>query len=331
MTLLSTVEHIRRYSQFLVVSHVNPDGDAVGSLLAVGWILRGLGKQATLALQDAVPDELRVLPGVDAIVSVDGVSGDHECVICVDASSPDRMGAVYRPQLTALPLLVIDHHITNTRFGTVNWVAADCASTCQMLVDLADALHAPLGGPLGQCLLTGIVTDTLGFRTNNTTPAVLASAMRLMQAGASLVDITESVLDRRSFGVVKLWGAVLSHARLEDGVLWVTVSQEAMDVSGAAGDDGSLSSMLIRTTDAEISASFVEKIGENGQPAVECSFRARRGFDVSRVALGLGGGGHRAAAGCTVVGPLDDVAVHVVGLLQAARRQQLAESGHAQA
>ena len=112
-----------------------------------------------------------------------------DLIVCLDASSPDRMGSAYNPDVhESATLVVIDHHITNTLFGDINWVEPGCASTCQMLVYLADALEVPLDGELAECLLTGMVTDTLGFRTSNTTPDVLGAAMRLMQGGADLAD-----------------------------------------------------------------------------------------------------------------------------------------------
>jgi phosphoesterase RecJ-like protein len=314
----TVIDSIRHSTNPLLVSHVNPDGDAVGSLLGMGWILASLGKKITLALQDAVPAEHCSLPGADRIVGVEAVTDAYDLIICLDASSQDRMGKVYQPGHKAIPLLVIDHHVTNTRFGTVNWVAPECAATCQMLVELADALAVPLNGPLAQCLLTGLVTDTLCFRTSNTTPAVLETAMRLMQGGANLNDITESMLDRRPYSVLRLWGMVLNDVQMEDGVIWVSISRAQFAASGGDNqDDGGLSSLLIRTVDAKISASFIEKIDETGQPTVECSFRARRGFDISLVALALGGGGHPAASGCTVVGTLPAAIALVTPMLKA--------------
>ena len=317
------VDALRTAQRVVAFSHVKPDGDAIGSLLALGAILRAQGKDVILSLSDRIPAIYRTLPGADAIVV--GPLRDAaalatvDTVIAVDCSSLDRLGDAYAPALAQLPLLVIDHHITNERFGTVNWVAPSCAATAQMLLHLADALDVPLSQPMAQCLLTGLVTDTLCFRTTNTTADVLAAGMRLLQAGANLIEITENILDQRSFEVVKLWGEVLDAARFEQGVIWVTISLAQFAACGANGDDGSLSSLLIRTEGADISATFAEKLDETGGAAVECSFRARGGFDISGVAQALGGGGHPAAGGCTVPGTLDEATARVVPLLQQAR------------
>jgi phosphoesterase RecJ-like protein len=238
----------------LCVSHVDPDGDAVGSLLGIGWILRRMGKEPVLALQDAVPIEHRVLPGASSIITSE--STDYEMairqrkfdlVVCVDASSPDRMGTTYNLDVHGdATLVVIDHHVTNTYFGDINWVDPSCSSTCQMLVYLADALHVSLEGELAECLLTGMVTDTLGFRTSNTTADVLGAAMRLMENGADLATITQRTVNRRPYNVIKLWAQVLPHVQMQDGVIWTSVSLDDIARSGSAEQVSS--SRLMRLT-----------------------------------------------------------------------------------
>ena len=321
------IEVIQQPKRILCVSHVNPDGDAYGSLLGMGWILRHLGKAPVLAMHDRTPSDFRFMPGSEQIIAPASVANSYDLIICLDASSPDRMGAVFRSEAHAqIPLLVIDHHITNTRFGTWNWVAPDCAATCQMLVALAQALSVPLTGPLAQCLLTGLVTDTIGFRTSNTTPEVMEAAVLLMKGGGTLADIVARTLNRRSSRVFQLWGLVLSDLHLEDGVIWVTLSREQMQRAGTK-DDGQLSSLLVTATEAEISATFTEKVDEKGQMAVECSFRAKPGFDVGSVAFHFGGGGHPPASGCTIPGPLAEVTPRVVAALKEAQRQGAAKQG----
>ncbi len=319
------LEGLRASRRVLATSHVKPDGDAIGSLLALGAMLQRLGKEVTLSLADPVPDIYKSLPGADAIVGPRQDATAFDTVVSLDCSSLDRLGHAFNPAFAELPLLVIDHHVTNERFGSVNWVAPDCAATCQMLLQLVDALEFPLDRATAQCLLTGLVTDTLCFRTNNTTAAVLEAGVRLLQEGANLTEITENILDQRSFAVVRLWGEVLDAATLEQGVIWVTISLAQFEACGTMGDDGSLSSLLIRTDGADISATFAEKLGESGAPAVECSFRARRGFDISGVAQQLGGGGHPAAGGCTVAGTLAEATARVIPLLQDARARGVAQ------
>ncbi len=219
-------------------------------------------------------------------------------------------------------MVVIDHHMTNTRFGAVNWVDAECAATCQMLVYLATAMGVSLSGPLAECLLTGIVTDTLGFRTSNTTPAVLEAAVQLQRGGASLADIVAHTLNRMPFNTIRLWSRVLPTTRLEEGVLWATVRQADLSEAQLPTDDSRLNTIFSSIIEADLSAVFTEKIGENGQPAVECSFRAKAGFNVGDLAFSFGGGGHAPASGCTIDGTLPEVVATVVPALKEARRRQ---------
>ncbi|MBX2999356.1 MAG: DHH family phosphoesterase [Caldilineaceae bacterium] len=313
--------------KILCVSHVAPDGDAVGSLLGMGWILRALHKDPTLALQDQPGDEFAIVPGYSEIIGPEDVEADYDLIICLDASSPDRMGAVFRAADHAgIPMIVIDHHITNTNFGAYNWVEPQCAATCQMLVYLADALDVPLAGNLAQALLTGLVTDTLGFRTSNTDARVMGAAMRLMDGGGDLVRIVDQTLRRTSYSMLKLWGEALSHTHLDNGIIWATISQDQRRAAGVSEQESdSLANHLVTAQEADISATFSERKDEKGNPAVECSFRAKQGFDVSAVAFSLGGGGHPPAAGCTVLGTLDEVPQKVIAALQSARQAQLSQ------
>jgi phosphoesterase RecJ-like protein len=190
-----------------------------------------------------------------------------------------------------------------------------------MLVTLADALHAPLTGEIARCLLTGLVTDTLGFRTSNTSADVLEAAMRLMRAGADLAAITEQTLNRRPFSAIRLWGLALPAVQLDERVIWTTISRSQTAAARHDGSDLQLSSWLVTANEADISAVFTEKVDEGGQLQVECSFRAKPGFDVSQLAYALGGGGHPPASGCTLPGDLDAVTSQVLPLLKQAQRQ----------
>jgi phosphoesterase RecJ-like protein len=326
------LDALARANQILCISHVKPDGDAVGSLLGIGWILRRLDKHPTLALQDEVPGEHQRLPGADMIITSQDANyrtqvqeQQFDMVICVDASSPDRMGNAYNPVVHGdSPLLVIDHHVTNTYFGSLNWVDPTSAAACQMLAYLANALGVTLNGELAECLLTGLVTDTLCFRTSNTDAAVLAVAQQLMQGGANLVAITQRTVNRKPFAMMKLWGLILPTVQLEDGIIWATADHRVFDEVGLAVGDTGLSSYLVTADEAAMSAVFVEKPDVAGV-SVECSFRAKPGYNVATMALNLGGGGHPAASGCTILGTLTEVVPKVVGLMKQARLEQAAQ------
>ena len=297
----------------LLIAHLAPDGDAIGSLLALGILLHRLGQDPVLACQDRIPSTLRFLPYTDRITQ-DAVQ-HVDMVIALDSSDPDRMGSVYRPEWhDALPLLVIDHHVTNVRFGDVNWVEPEACATAEMIYYLAEALDAPLHTDAATCILTGIVTDTRGFRTANTTPRVMKVVAKLMEAGAALNHITEETLNTRSFALVKLWARVLDTVELSDaGVISAVNTQAMREGLGSLVRAEGLASFILGVKEARIAAVFTEL--PDGE--IECSFRARPGYDVSAFVLEFGGGGHPLAAGCTIPGTIDEVRRMVVARLEA--------------
>jgi len=307
--LLDALQSARRP---LLIAHISPDGDAIGSLTALGYLLYRMGKDPILACQDKAPSTFNFLPFYDRITqNVDDANAD--LIISLDSSDPSRMGSIYdEDQFADLPLMVIDHHITNVYFGDVNWVEPTCCATDEMIFHLARALHEPLDETLATALLTGIVTDTRGFRTANVTPAVMHITGELMDAGAPLTMITERTLDTRSMALIKLWGRVLDTVELDDGVI-SAVNTIAMrrDLGGLIRAEG-LVSFILGAEQAKIAALFTEM--PEGQ--VECSFRALPGYDVAQVAFEMGGGGHPPAAGCTVDGDLPGVRRRVVAMLQ---------------
>jgi phosphoesterase RecJ-like protein len=324
---IGLIDLIRQSHKVLTVSHLNPDGDAYGSLLGMTHILRSLGKVVIPAMHDPLLPDFEFLPAANKIRSPRQVGSDFDLIVAVDASSMDRLGDVYHEGKHAgIPLAVIDHHITNTYFGAVNWVEPACAATCQMVVYLSAALNIPLTPPLAECLLTGVVTDTLCFRTSNTTPAVLETAMRLQEAGANLAAIVQRTLNRMPFSTLKLWALVLPGIQLEDGVLWAAVRREQLTAAGMPNDESKLNTIFSTIIEADISAVFTEKIGKSGVPAVECSFRAKPGFAVGELAQSFGGGGHPPASGCTIEGSLDEVLALVVPALKQTRRRQAGQA-----
>jgi phosphoesterase RecJ-like protein len=320
---IGLVDLIRQSTHILLVSHINADGDAYGSLLGMTAILRSLGKKVVPAMHDPVLPEFEFLSAAADVRSPRQVGADYDLIVALDASSIDRLGDVYHEGKHAgIPLAVIDHHTTNTYFGTVNWVEAGCAATCQMVFYLAGALGVALTPPLAECLLTGIVTDTLCFRTSNTTPPVLETAMHLQEAGADLAAIVQRTLNRMPFSTLKLWAFVLQDVHLEEGVLWAAVRRDQISAAGQPNDESKLNTVFSTIIEADLSAVFTEKIGKSGRSAVECSFRAKPGFSVGELALSFGGGGHPQASGCTIEGELAHVVALVVPALQAARRRQ---------
>ena len=304
----------------LLLCHVDPDGDAIGSLTGLGRALHQLGKQVVMACADPVPRELSFIPGAGLVVQQTVTPSD--LAIFVDCSEPRRCGHFDQaPPAGDIPLINIDHHVTNLGFGTINMVDARASSTAEIVLRLLEHMAVPIDAETATCLLTGIVTDTRGFRTSNVTVETMEAALRLMKAGASLNSITQRALDRRSVPAMRLWGAALASAQVDARVIWASIPLEMSQAAGVAGiGDAGLASLIIGVDGTDAAAVFVE--GERNR--IEIGLRAAPGFDVSQVAMRFGGGGHALAAGCSLPGAIDEVRERVLTALKAdlARQRQ---------
>lgn len=293
-------------TRLLLITHIAPDGDAIGSLLGLGLALRAAGKDAVFACADALPDVFRFLPASDEITAAP--EGQFDCVIVLDVSDPARMGAV-GAQLQRAPDLLFDHHVTNPGFAGLNFIDVQAASTAELLTELLPDLGLPLTADAAQCLLTGLVNDTLGFRTSNTTPKTLALAQTLMQAGAVLHQVYDLSLFKRSYSAVRLWAEGLARMQLKHRMVWARLPLEARQASNFQGTgDADLINVLTSVRDADIALIFVER--NDGK--VKISWRSVAGINVSGVAAQFGGGGHAQAAGAEVAGTLDEVEARVL-------------------
>jgi phosphoesterase RecJ-like protein len=288
-------ELVERAHRVLLVTHVGPDGDAIGSLLGLGNLLQAQGKEVILACEDPVPEVYSWLPGSTDVVQWS--DGAFDLVIGLDCSDERRMGQVYGHKPTSVPLVNIDHHVTNTEFGALNWVEPACVSTTQMVLILAEALSWEMTRPVAVCLLCGLVTDTRSFRTSNVDEAAMRAALRLMEAGASLAEITRRSLGQRPLVSVRLWGQAFDGLHLEDGVLWTVVTRDMRQRWSLTEDaDSGLANFLSGVREAQVVVVFTER--NNG--TVDVGMRSVPGLDVAQIALKLGGGGHPQAAGCTL-------------------------------
>ncbi|MEV1328973.1 bifunctional oligoribonuclease/PAP phosphatase NrnA [Micromonospora costi] len=311
-------------ARVLLICHVNPDGDALGSMLGFGLGLRSLGvrrMQATFPGPPEVPEPLRGLPGLDLLVPATEAYPDPELVICFDAASESRLGELVDRLDTAGAALVLDHHASNTRFGGVNLVDPRAAATSVVAEQLLARLGVVLDAPIAECLYVALTTDTGSFRFEATTPAVHQLAARLLATGIRPGDISRRVFDTRPFGAVRLFGEALGRARLEPaaaggrGFVWTWAGLD--DLARHGQRPYVLEALIdsVRCT-AEADVSCVVKQTTPAEWAV--SLRSKGGVDVSRVAVALGGGGHRFAAGFTGGGTVEEVVDRIRGQLDAA-------------
>lgn len=294
----------------LVVSHVSPDGDAIGSLLGMAGALNGLGKIVTAAIDEGVPDELAFLPNSQVILPKLR-RGEFDLMIALDSSDIERIGIVGKYGLAhSRRVINLDHHPTNTRFGDIQLVVPEAVAAAEVVFDLLQYAGWPLSRDVAFALLAGLVTDTQGFRISATSSRTLKIAQALMQAGAPLPEIMARTLNRRSFAEVALWQNALQSVQLQDGLISAAITQNDLKQANLPNmTDGGLVNHLVDVDAAKVAVVFKEL-----PTAVEISFRAKPGYDVGRLALALGGGGHVLAAGCTLAGSLEQAQKQVLPL-----------------
>lgn len=306
----------------LVITHVSPDGDAISSLAAAGLMLQQLGKQYTLVCDDGLPERFSFLPNSDRIKSKPELGLEYQLVISLDAGDRERMGLAYANLSRPLPPIInIDHHITNTLYGDIDIVIPEANATVEILYHLSTGLGLAITPELATNLLTGLVTDTLSFRTAGVTASTLFTAAALVEAGANLYEVTSQGLDIKPMSTVLIWQKGLNNIQMEDGVLWTSISNREREEAGHMGTSSfGLGNMLSEVDEAAMSAVLLET--ESGHVSV--GFRSRPPFNVSQIARSLGGGGHDLAAGCTVDGPLDEAEKLVISRsIESIRQQRL--------
>ncbi|MBI3158722.1 MAG: DHH family phosphoesterase [Chloroflexi bacterium] len=289
----------------LVMGHVRPDGDAVGSVLGLGLGLQAQGKQVQMVLVDGVPAALRFLEGHGQIATK--ADKPFDLAVALDTAELSRLGpALPEGRLVDLN---IDHHATNPGFGRINIIDGEAAATAEMLAQHFPALGLDFTPAARAALLAGILTDTQGFRTSNTRPATLRLAADLYEQGAPLTALYHHGLVRRSFESVRLWGLGLANVQRQDGVVWAVISKADRKAANYPGrDDADLVNWLSSVAGARVAVVFIQQ----DEQAVKVSWRADDGANVARIAGQFGGGGHLAAAGAVVNGSLEDVQARVL-------------------
>ncbi len=284
----------------VVVSHIRPDGDAIGSLLGMGLALLRAGKKVQMVLQDGLPEKYSFLPGSQLVQRT--IETPFDTLIVVDCSDLERTGIILQGQNP--PDLVIDHHKTNLAFGSLNYVEPQTVATAAILAEKLPVWGLEGDKAVAECLLTGILGDTIGFRTSNMSPQALRVAADLMEKGADLPTIYQKTLLSRSIAELRYWGRGLTNIRYEDGLLWTILTlDDRIKSAYPENDDADLINLLSSAADFLVVVLFIEQ----ADGRVKVSWRSAEGIDVSQVAFEFGGGGHAAAAGADIDGSLDKV------------------------
>ncbi|GAA3811225.1 bifunctional oligoribonuclease/PAP phosphatase NrnA [Sphaerisporangium flaviroseum] len=308
-------------SEVALVCHVAPDGDALGSMLGLGMALRRAGKRVRASFGDrrfAVPRLLRFLPGQDLLVEPAAYPAEPELMISFDAPTVDRLGLLAPNAGKARELIVVDHHPSNTGFGSVPLVDPSAASTSMLVEELLGRLGLPIDRDIATCLYTGLVTDTGSFRHASTTPAVHEMAARLVATGLRTDEIARELWDRSPFAYLKVLGAVLDRVTLDAGaadglgMVWTYVARADRAAYCLPYDECEGIIDVIRRTD-EPDVAVVLK--EDDEGAWQVSTRSKGKVDVGRACIAMGGGGHVRAAGFTSHDPPEETIARFRSLL----------------
>ncbi len=315
------VDLVRSHRRFLLTTHVRPDGDGLGSMLALADVLETQGKNARLVVASSLPPRYDFLDP-DKRVKSFALPGDEyrdaEAVVVLDTGAWGQLGdfGTFLRSLT-VPKIVIDHHLTQDELGAVRLVDATAEATGRLVFEATTALGVSLTPVAAHALFVALAMDTGWFRHKNTTPATFALAAKLQECGARPTDAYESLFEGASLGRLKLTGLVLQRIqRTHEGrTAFTEIRKGDYEAAGAVPQDSEDLINYVRSVDGvEVALFFMEQ----PRGGVKVSFRSRSRVDVARVAEKFGGGGHRLASGATLPDPLDDARTRVLDAVAAA-------------
>lgn len=307
--LHEVLKHIEQRKRFLLTSHARPDGDAIGSALACGQILRCLGKEAEVVLHDPVPRIYQPLPFADRVLHADRINGDYEAAIILECDS------IQRTRLDGLEqkfLISIDHHLSGRPFAHVNWIDPQAVATGEMVYRLAREARVKVTPEIATCLYTALMTDTGSFMFQGTSEHTFELARELVLAGADPAHCARNIYFGHSTEKMRLLGAALSNLHRQGHLAWIWVTCEQMKQCGAKEEDcEGLVNYALSIQDVEVAVFFREM--PDGRYRV--SLRSKGALNVSTVAEHFGGGGHACASGCSVEGPLSIAVARIMAEL----------------
>lgn len=320
MSLERVIACIKRNKRFLITSHTNLEGDALGSELAFYRLLKKLGKTATIINEDSLPYGYDFLPHKFNIKKFKENLKKQirfDCLVVLDCSDLSRTGQVYKINTRAKPILNIDHHISNERFGDINWVEPDTSGCCEMIYKLYKKLNLSLDRKTALFLYAGILTDTGSFRYSNTTSFTHKVVAELLKYNLNVVEIYKNIYENIPFKDVKLLVRILPNIRLvEKGrIAWFQIKRNMLRNKKLSFDlTEALLGFARSIKDIEVAVLFKENLGVKDE--IRVNLRSQGRIDVNKIAAYFGGGGHRTASAATVKGKIEQVRRKVLAKIQ---------------
>lgn len=309
----AVLEVLRRGRSFVVLAHLYPDGDVLGSQLGLGLALRAAGRRVVLACHHVVPEPFRFLPGAAEVQQWNEGQAGHDVVVALDCPDARRTGGLLEGcRQPGTTVLNVDHHADNRRYGDVNWIQPGAAATGEMVYDLLEALAWPVTPDVAVNLYTAIVTDTGSFRYSNTTPKTFRLAARLVEAGADPARVALELYETRHLAGLHLLGRILLQVETNarGSVAWVVIDRSQVASPDLLEAEDFITYPRSLAT-VKVAALFRELTGE-----VKVSLRAKGEVNVARIAERFGGGGHANAAGLVIKGDLAAVKAAVLGAVE---------------
>ena len=299
--LQKIVDAIRARQRFVISSHARPDGDSIGSQLAMAYALKALGKDVVVVNADPAPAPLMAFPAVADILIAPTVTGEFDAAIIMECGDLSRTGV---KGLERFFVINIDHHPGNSGYGQINWFDASAAACGEMVFDLTRALAVPLTLEIATHVYLAILTDTGSFHYSSISPRTFEICRETLEAGVDPVMVARNVYDSNNMGRLKLFGAVLSAMQIDQTghIAIVYLDHEMARAAGGTYEDTE-GLINLPLTVKEIQAVVFFKQDEGDQYRV--SMRSKGAIDIGAVAKQFGGGGHKNAAGCTITGPID--------------------------
>jgi phosphoesterase RecJ-like protein len=308
--LAQVLQEIQQRRRFLVTSHARPDGDAIGSTLALAQILRKMGKSAAVILGDPVPLLYHPLPGSETIVHSSQVNGDYDAVIILECDS------VQRTRLRGLEnqfLINIDHHVSSRPFANINWIDPSAVATAELIFRLAQAAQVKITPEIATCLYTAVLTDTGAFCYAPTNACTFELAKFLVEHGADPGKIAQSVYFSSPMSKMCLLGAALSRLERDGAITWMSITRHDMERFGALDEDcEGLVNYALGISGVEVAIFFREVAHER----IRVSIRSKGAVNVAAIAQKFGGGGHECAGGFSTEGPVEEAAKRVLAELR---------------
>jgi phosphoesterase RecJ-like protein len=306
------VKVLREGERFLVCSHSRPDGDAVGSILAMGKLLEQMGKRADLVTADRIPIVHRALPGSDTIRTALRVHGPYDAAILLECDGPERTRLL---GLEKFLLINIDHHATGRAFGHINWIDREATSVGELVYRLIQAAGATVSPDIATCIYTTLLTDTGGFIYGGTRASTFELARDLVLAGANPISIAQDVYFSTAMSKLLLLGAALTNLKREGRLAWLWVTHQDM-VRSCAAEEDSEGIVNYALSIANVEAAFF--LRELSEQRIGVSLRSKGKLNVAAIAERFSGGGHGNAAGCTLDGPLNRAMDQILEEMRAA-------------